>query len=210
MGGYPAGWAGSCSPSMTTATAVPSRTSSKTSLGGEPNAMPTSLRCQDQPLDALAGNQVTFGRGRMTDLPDNQRTRQNNSGRPMAIAAITLDRRKPSWVDFTALMNWAEQRGIRLDYIRPGKPQQNAYIECYNRTVRYDWLGQYLFSSITEVQKFATRWLWIYNHERPNMALGGMTGRKYSLLEKFELARKWSATRPSDQSRFPTSPMWSI
>ena len=61
---------------------------------------------------------------------------------------------------------------------KPGKPQQNAYIERYNRTVRYDWLGQYLFSSITEVQDFATRWLWTYNHERPNMGLGGITPKQ--------------------------------
>ena len=101
MGGYPAGWAGSCSPSMTTATAVPRRTSSKTSLGGEPNAMPTSLRCQDQPLDALAGYQVTFCRRRMADLAYSQRTRRNNSSRPMA---ITLNRRKPSWGDFSSGM----------------------------------------------------------------------------------------------------------
>ena len=74
-----------------------------------------------------------------------------------------------------ALQRWATRRGIRLDYIQPGNPQQNAYIERYNRTVRYEWLGQYLFKSIPEVQAFATRWLWGYNHERPNMALGGFT-----------------------------------
>jgi len=74
-----------------------------------------------------------------------------------------------------ALQRWATRRGIRLDYIQPGNPQQNAYIERYNRTVRYEWLGQYLFESIREVQAFATRWLWGYNHERPNMALGGFT-----------------------------------
>lgn len=74
-----------------------------------------------------------------------------------------------------ALQQWAEQHGIRLDYIQPGNPQQNAYIERYNRTVRYDWLAQLLFDSIDEVQESATRWLWTYNHERPNMALGGIT-----------------------------------
>lgn len=73
------------------------------------------------------------------------------------------------------LTTWAEQRGVRLTFIQPGKPQQNAYIERYNRTVRYDWLGQYLFESIAEVQDHATRWLWTYNNERPNMALGGIT-----------------------------------
>ncbi len=73
------------------------------------------------------------------------------------------------------LATWAEKRSINLAFIQPGKPQQNAYVERYNRTVRYDWLGQYLFDSIAEVQDHATRWLWTYNNERPNMALGGIT-----------------------------------
>jgi len=75
----------------------------------------------------------------------------------------------------TAVRQWAEEQCIRLEYIQPGKPQQNAYIERYNRTVRYAWLSQYLFSSIDEVRDFATRWLWSYNNERPNMALDGIT-----------------------------------
>lgn len=56
-----------------------------------------------------------------------------------------------------ALATWAQRRGIHLDFIQPGKPQQNAYVERYNRTVRYDWLAHYLFDSIEEVQEFATR-----------------------------------------------------
>jgi putative transposase len=76
------------------------------------------------------------------------------------------------------LMAWAKERGIAIEYIQPGKPQQNAYVERYNRTVRYDWLGQYLFDTIAEVQDYATRWLWTYNHERPNMALGGITPKQ--------------------------------
>jgi len=83
----------------------------------------------------------------------------------------------PEYVS-AALTNWASQHDIHIEYIQPGKPYQNAYIERYNRTVRYDWLGQYLFKSIHEVQDFATRWLWIYNHERPNMALGGITPKQ--------------------------------
>lgn len=70
---------------------------------------------------------------------------------------------------------WAKARGIRLEFIQPGKPQQNAYIERFNRTVRYDWLAQHLFDSITDAQDAATAWLWTYNNERPNMALGGIT-----------------------------------
>jgi putative transposase len=82
-----------------------------------------------------------------------------------------------------ALKSWARKKGIRLQYIQPGNPQQNAYVERYNRTVRYDWLNQYIFDSISSVQDHATRWLWTYNNERPNMALGGITPK-----QKLELA----------------------
>lgn len=74
-----------------------------------------------------------------------------------------------------ALLAWTALRGIAIDHIQPGKPQQNAYIERYNRTVRYAWLVSTVFDSIEQVQDMATSWLWTYNHERPNMALGGIT-----------------------------------
>jgi putative transposase len=91
-------------------------------------------------------------------------------GKPQAIRCDN----GPEYIS-AAVTQWAERQRIRLDYIQPGKPQQNAYIERYNRTVRYAWLSQYLFETIDEVRDFATRWLWSYNHERPNMALGGIT-----------------------------------
>jgi len=73
------------------------------------------------------------------------------------------------------LVEWAEKRGIEIQYIQPGKPQQNAYIERYNRTVRHEWLDQTIFETIEEAQEQATHWLWTYNNDRPNMALGGVT-----------------------------------
>jgi putative transposase len=73
------------------------------------------------------------------------------------------------------LLAWAAQRGIQINHIQPGKPQQNAYVERYNRTVRYGWLSQMAFDHLEEVQEAATRWLWTYNNERPNMAIGGIT-----------------------------------
>ena len=76
------------------------------------------------------------------------------------------------------LNDWAHSKGITILYIQPGNPQQNAYIERYNRTVRYDWLNQDIFTTIEEVQEKATQWLWHYNHERPNMALGGITPKQ--------------------------------
>jgi putative transposase len=67
------------------------------------------------------------------------------------------------------------KRGIGIFYIQPGKPQQNAYVERYNRTVRQEWLGQFIVNTIEEVKEHATRWLWTYNNQRPNMGIGGIT-----------------------------------
>lgn len=76
------------------------------------------------------------------------------------------------------LAAWAEQHKIDIEFIQPGKPQQNAYIERYNRTVRYDWLNHHMFDRIEQVQDYATRWLWLYNNERPNTAIGGITPKQ--------------------------------
>ena len=70
------------------------------------------------------------------------------------------------------------KHGIRLEYIEPGKPQQNAYIERFNRTARYEWLSQYLWEDLEQVREAAADWMWTYNHERPNMALGGFTPKQ--------------------------------
>jgi putative transposase len=77
-----------------------------------------------------------------------------------------------------AIKDWASPLGIHLQYIQPDNPQQNAYVERFNRTVHYEWLSQYLWNDIQEVQDFATRWQWQYNNERPNMALGGITPKQ--------------------------------
>jgi len=74
--------------------------------------------------------------------------------------------------------HWASRRGIRLLFIQPGKPTQNAYVERFNRTVRHEWLDMHLFESIAQAQETATQWLWRYNNERPNMALGGITPKQ--------------------------------
>ena len=72
-------------------------------------------------------------------------------------------------------MTWAEKQGVRLEHIQPGKQQQNAYIERYNRTVGGEWLSQYIFETIAEAQDQATEWQWTYKNERPNIGIGGIT-----------------------------------
>jgi putative transposase len=47
----------------------------------------------------------------------------------------------------SAIQNWAAEWVIRIEYIQPDNTQQNAYVERFNRTVRYEWLSQYYWSS---------------------------------------------------------------
>jgi len=91
-------------------------------------------------------------------------------GKPFAIRVDN----GPEYVS-ARLQNRAEKAGIGIIYIQPGKPQQNAYVERYDRTVRQEWLGRYHFGSIEEAQDHATRWLWTYDKERPNWGIGDMT-----------------------------------
>ncbi len=76
------------------------------------------------------------------------------------------------------IQDWAQTWGIKLEHIQPGQPQQNAYVERFNRTVSYEWLSQYYWETLDEVQLYATQWMWKYNHDRPNMALGGLTPKQ--------------------------------
>jgi putative transposase len=86
--------------------------------------------------------------------------------------AIRIDN-GPEFISKT-LNDWAQDRGIALWFIQPGNPQQNAYIERFNRTMRYELLSANLFDSIERAQEAATKWQWTYNNERPSMALNGL------------------------------------
>lgn len=76
------------------------------------------------------------------------------------------------------LINWSVKQQITLLYIQPGKPTQNAYVERFNRTVRHEWLDLNIFTTIEQAQLLATQWLWVYNNERPNTAIGGIPPRQ--------------------------------
>jgi putative transposase len=56
-------------------------------------------------------------------------------------------------------MEWAKDHGIHVELIQSGKPHQNASVERFNRTVRYEWLIQYHWASLTQVQDYATSWM---------------------------------------------------
>ena len=79
----------------------------------------------------------------------------------------------------TALAEWAEEHNIQLDFIRPGKPTQNSYVERFNRTYRDEILNMYVFKTLNEVRDITQNWLREYNEERPHDSLGDLTPWEY-------------------------------
>jgi putative transposase len=71
-----------------------------------------------------------------------------------------------------AFTEWCESQGITLRFIQPGKPDQNAYIERFNKTDRTEVLNAYVFDSIEQVRQITESWLHEYNEERPHDSLG--------------------------------------
>lgn len=83
--------------------------------------------------------------------------------------------------EFTSevFVKWAKTHDIRIDYIEPGCPYQNAYIERFNRTYREDVLDCYIFSNLNEVKQITQDWVELYNTERPHDSLNNMTPIEY-------------------------------
>lgn len=73
------------------------------------------------------------------------------------------------------LMEWAEEQGVAIHHIQPGQPQQNAYIERYNRTVQHEWLDHYIIVGIEKARDHATQWRWTYNYDRLNLSIRSIT-----------------------------------
>ena len=71
-----------------------------------------------------------------------------------------------------AFVDWCADHGVAIHYIQPGKPDQNAYIERFNRSYRTEVLNAHLFESVAELRAVTDTWLRIYNSERPHDSLG--------------------------------------
>jgi len=70
---------------------------------------------------------------------------------------------------------WAKEKGISIQYIQPGRPMQNGYIERFNRVYREAVLDAYLFFDLNQVRALTQEWIKEYNERRPHEALNNQT-----------------------------------
>lgn len=79
---------------------------------------------------------------------------------------------------------WAYHHQVRLDFSRPGKPTDNAFIESFNGSLRKECLNLHWFGSIEDAAETIEAWRLDYNESRPHMALKGMTPNEFSTMNK--------------------------
>jgi putative transposase len=77
-------------------------------------------------------------------------------------------------------VDWCEAHGIEMRFIQPGEPQQNAFVERFNRTYRHEVLDAYVFDSLEQVRLISEGWLRLYNEERPHRALGRLPPARFA------------------------------
>jgi putative transposase len=76
---------------------------------------------------------------------------------------------------------WAYHHGVRIDFSRPGKPTDNAFIETFNGSLRDECLNLHWFAMLAEARSIIETWRKGYNESRPHMALGYRTPQEYLL-----------------------------
>lgn len=90
----------------------------------------------------------------------------------------------------------AQWDGVTLEFIKPGKPAQNAFIERFKRTYRTEILDFYLFRTLNEAREITERWPNEYNSERSHESLNNLTTEEYRLMaEKMEILKSVVAHR---------------
>ena len=78
------------------------------------------------------------------------------------------------------MAGWARRHAVRIQFIQPGEPAQNRFVDHFNRTYREDELYAYLFNSLDEVRRIPFDWLEEYNCIRPHASLGNKTPYEFS------------------------------
>ncbi len=75
---------------------------------------------------------------------------------------------------------WATARGVALEFIRPGKPVENAYIESFNGRLRDECLNAHWFLSLADARRQIAAWRAEYNGARPHRGLAGRTPEQFA------------------------------
>jgi hypothetical protein len=75
--------------------------------------------------------------------------------------------------------SWCADRGVALRYIQPCKPDQNSFIERFNRTYLTEVLNVYVLEFLEQVREISAEWLQSYNEERPHDALADLPPATY-------------------------------
>ncbi len=88
-----------------------------------------------------------------------------------------------------------ESRRINLQFIQPGRPMQNAYIERKNGSIRRELLNAYLFNTLAEVRELSEEWRMDYNTERPHKSLGYLSPFRYAEAKQSKAALSTPAGR---------------
>jgi putative transposase len=99
-------------------------------------------------------------------------------GKPVAIRVDN----GPEFISST-MHDWCLEKGIKLQFIQPGKPMQNGYIERFNKSFRQDVLDANLFENLTEVKIASDEFEEDYNHHRPHESLGNVSPVNYRLKQ---------------------------
>jgi putative transposase len=79
-----------------------------------------------------------------------------------------------------ALAAWSEERGVRLEFIQPGKPVQNAYVESFNGRLRDECLNANWFTSLRDARRKIEAWRQDYNQQRPHSSLNYMPPAEFA------------------------------
>lgn len=74
-----------------------------------------------------------------------------------------------------AILKWADQNDVAWHYIDPGKPQQNAFIESFNGSLRDELLNEEIFDTLGDARRKIALWRYDYNAVRPHSSLGNLT-----------------------------------
>lgn len=83
--------------------------------------------------------------------------------------------------DGKVLDQWSYRSGVRLAFIRPGKPNENAYIESFNGRFRDECLNEHWFISLAHARRIIEAWRIEYNTERPHSSLGNRTPQEFAI-----------------------------